>query len=140
MFFDWEILPQRLHAIKALVIHPIYARHADFQVGWRHYWDMVSQLRSLRYLYANIVYSFSVTEEGIMWMFEPLMNVRQLDDFYVTLIWPPGDNVDHPVMSLRMRRSSWLRSWMPLSKDGDRGTVDGIWTPLPRCGSWTGGF
>ena len=58
---------------------------------------MVSELRGLRYLYANVVYSFDVTGEGIEQMLQPLMNVRQLEDFRLTLIWPPGDTQDHPV-------------------------------------------
>lgn len=58
---------------------------------------MVSELRALRYLYANVVYSYNVTEEGIEWMLQPLTNVRRLEDFRLTLIWPPGDTQDHPV-------------------------------------------
>jgi hypothetical protein len=58
---------------------------------------MLSQLHGLRYLYANVVYSFDVTEEGIELMLQPLMNVRHLEDFRLTLIWTPGDTQDHPV-------------------------------------------
>jgi hypothetical protein len=96
-WFDWRVLPQRLDFVKALVLHSGFNDHQPFREYWESYWSRVAQLQGLRYLYASIVYSFDVTEGGVERLLEPLMKVRQVKDFKVALIWPPGDSTPRSI-------------------------------------------